>query len=388
MRYDFDKVINRKNTDSMKWDYAEKRFGSKEVLPMWVADMDFEAPLPVVEAVKKRAEHGIYGYTERPESCSEAIVDWAKKRHGWDVKKEWLSFCPGVVPALSMAILAFTQPGDKVIVQSPVYYPFFNVIKNNGRYIVDNQLKLENGDYVMDFEDLEKKIDSRVKMAILCSPHNPVGRVWSREELERFGEICLKHNIIIMSDEIHSDLVFKGFKHIPIASISEELAQNTLTCIAPSKTFNIAGLSTSLLITPNKKLRSHFNNVLENLGIEMGNIFGITAMEAAYRHGGEWLDQLIDYVESNMDFLESYTKEKIPSIKFIKPQGTYLAWLDCRGLGMDQNTLKKFMAQTARVGLNDGTVFGPGGEGFMRMNLGCPKSLLEEGLKRVENALR
>lgn len=388
MKYNFDAVIDRNNTDSIKWDYLEKYYGQKDILPMWVADMDFEAPAPVVEAIAKRASHGIYGYTGRPLSCYEAIAGWVEKRHGWRIEKEWLSFTPGVVPALCTAIGAFTYPGDKVIIQSPVYHPFFAAVENNGRRIVNSPLKYEEGRFVMDYDDIERKFDSRVKMVILCSPHNPVGRVWTKEELERLGNICLKHGAVIVSDEIHSDIVYKGHKHVPIASISEELSLNTITCIAPSKTFNIAGLSTSAVIIPNQRLRKQFNCMLENIGMENGNIFGITAMEAAYRYGEEWLDQVIDYLEGNIDFLLKYISERIPSIKAARPEGTYLAWIDCRGLGLNQEDLKEFMAKKAAIALNDGTAFGPEGDGFMRINVGCPRSVLQEGLRRIEEAVR
>ncbi|KPU43607.1 cystathionine beta-lyase PatB [Oxobacter pfennigii] len=388
MKYDFDKVIQRQGTSSLKWDYAGERFGNKDLLPLWVADMDFESPEPVVDAVKKRASHGIYGYTGRSMSCHESIINWMKKRHGWGIKMDWLTYTPGVVPALSIAILAFTNPGDKIIVQTPVYYPFFSVIKNNGRQILDNELKLVDGKYTMDFDDLEEKIDSSVKMLILCSPHNPVGRVWSKEELKRLAKICVEKDIIIISDEIHSDIIFKGSRHIPIAALSEEIADRTITCIAPSKTFNIAGLSASVAIISNKGLKKNFDNIVEGLGIASGNVFGITAMEAAYTHGEEWLSELLNYLEDNMNYVKEYIDENIPEIKVDKVEGTYLLWLNCKGLNLSQDELKKFMYGTAGVALNDGTTFGKSGEGYMRMNIGCPRVYLVEGLKRIETAVR
>jgi cystathionine beta-lyase len=272
-------------------------------------------------------------------------------------------------------------------VQSPVYHPFFSSIESNGRIVVNNELIQENGEYVMDFEDLEAKLGSGVKVMILCNPHNPIGRVWSKEELRKVGELCAKNDAIIISDEIHSDLVYSGFTHIPAASISEELAMRTVTCIAPSKTFNIAGLSTSAAIISNKALLDKFNNTIKLLGIEMSNVFGITALEAAYTYGSEWLEQLLAYLEENLDFLVDYLNNKIPQIKVSKPQGTYLAWLDCRELGMNQKDLVSFFINKARVGLNNGAAFGAGGEGFMRMNVACPRSLLAEALKRIEQAV-
>ena len=388
MKYNFDKSVDRLGTSSVKWDYLDRFFGNKEVLPMWVADMDFEVPQPVIDAVVKRAQHGIYGYTEKPDSFYASIANWMKKRHGWHISNEWITVCPGVVPALCFSVLSFTEPGDKVLLQSPVYHPFFSAIEDNGRIIVNNRLKQENSRYEMDFEDLKAKLAGGVKLMILCSPHNPIGRVWSKEELKKVGELCARYDVTIVSDEIHSDLVYSGCKHIPAASISEELAMRTVTCIAPSKTFNIAGLSTSAVIIPDKALRHKFNSTLKRLGIEMSNLFGITALEAAYNNGDEWLDQVLAYMEGNLDYLVDYFDTRIPQIKVTKPQGTYLAWLDCRELGMNQKDLVDFFTNKAGVGLNDGAAFGAGGEGFMRMNISCPRSLVEEALKRIERAVK
>ncbi|HYE81652.1 MAG TPA: PatB family C-S lyase [Clostridia bacterium] len=387
MHYNFDKSIDRMGTGSVKWDYLDRVFGNSEVLPMWVADMDFEVPQPVIDAVVKRARHGIYGYTNRPDSFYASIADWTEKRHGWHIEKDWIWVCPGVVPALSFSVLSYTEPGDKVLVQTPVYYPFFSAIESNGRVIVNNRLKQEGGRYLMDFEDLDTKLGSGVKVMILCSPHNPVGRVWSRDELTKVGKLCIKHNVILVSDEIHSDLIYSGNVHTPAASISEELAKRTVTCLAPSKTFNIAGLSTSVAIIPDMALRKKFNNTIKGLGVEMSNLFGITALEAAYTHGAEWLDQLLAYLEDNLNFLLDYFRNNIPGIKVFKPEGTYLIWLDCRELGMNQKDLADFFISKALVGLNDGSAFGEGGEGFMRMNIACPRSLLEVGLKRIRESV-
>ena len=388
MNYDFDKIIDRRKYHSVKWDELETIFGVQDVLPMWVADMEFRSPKPVIEAIKKAAEHGIYGYTSRPDSYCQAIIDWMVKRHNWKVKKDWLSYSPGVVPALSFIIRAFTQPDDRVIVQPPVYYPFFRVIEDNGCHIVNNPLKVESNKYVMDFEDLEIKIDDpRVKILILCSPHNPVGRVWRKEELSRLGEICLKHNLIVVSDEIHADILFEGYRHTPFASISQEFAQNSITCTAPSKTFNLAGLQTSAIIIPNKKYCSIYNNILNSLALNKNNFFGLVALEAAYRYGEEWLNQLLSYLNENLEFLVKYFKERIPKIKVIKPEGTYLVWLDYRQLGFNAKDLNDFMLKKAKVALDDGYWFGKEGEGFMRINIACSRSFLEESLKRIERAV-
>jgi cystathionine beta-lyase len=387
MKYDFDKVILRNGTNALKWDGLDKTFGTADILPMWVADMDFEAPQPIIDAVVKRAQHGIYGYTEKPESFYSSISSWMKKRHGWQIDNKWIEVSAGVVPAISLSILSYSEPGDKILLQSPVYYPFFSAIESNNRVMVNNQLIYENHQYKIDFNDLESKLKTGVKVIILCNPHNPVGRVWSREELEKIGELCIRYNVIIVSDEIHSDLIFGKHTHIPIASISEELAERTVTCMAPSKTFNIAGLYTSAVIISDDTLRGEFKNTMNRLNAEAKNLFGIIALEAAYTYGEEWLEQALPYLEGNLDFLVDYFATKIPKIKVSKPQGTYLAWLNCRELGMNQKDLVDFFIHKAKVGLNDGAVFGSGGEGFMRLNAACPRSLLEKGLKRIKNAV-
>jgi len=390
MKYNFDEIIDRTNYHSVKWDELKIKFGDipEDVLPMWIADMEFRSPQPVIEAIKKANEHGIYGYTSRPDSYYQAIIDWMEKRHNWKIKKDWLAFSPGVVPALSFIIRAFCQPGDKVVVQPPVYYPFFRVIENNGCHVVNNPLKLSNKKYFIDWEDLERKVDdTRVKLLILCSPHNPVGRVWQKEELIILGEICLKHNIIVVSDEIHADILFKGYKHTPFASISPAFAHHSITCTAPSKTFNLAGLQTSSIIIPNKKYYKIYENILDSLALNENNVFGLVALETAYRDGEEWLEQLLSYLNENLKFLMKYFKERIPKIKVIKPEGTYLIWLDCRQLELSAKDLNNLMIKKARVALDDGCWFGAEGKGFMRINIACPRSFLEEGLKRIEKAV-
>jgi cystathionine beta-lyase len=384
MQYDFDKVIHRQNTNSYKWDQGEK-----DVLPMWVADMDFEVPLPVKEAIVKKAEHGIYGYSLPQDSYFEAIINWEKKRQGWTIKKDWISFSPGIVPGINMLVRTLAQPGDKVIVQTPVYYPFFGAIINNGCRIEKNSLTLENKKYSMDFEDLEQKAkDPRATLLILSSPHNPVGRVWTKEELTRLGNICQDNDVMVIADEIHSDLIYKGNKHTPFASICEKFEQNSITCIAPSKTFNMAGLQTSAIIIPDDKIRKLFSNILDSNSLKSQNIFGITALEAAYTHGEEWLEQLIVYLGENLDFLNGFIKEKLPMIDVIKPQGTYLVWLDFRKLGLNKTVLEDLMLKKAKIWLDEGYIFGEEGEGFERINIACPRSILEKGLQRIERAIK
>ncbi|MBI2865715.1 MAG: pyridoxal phosphate-dependent aminotransferase [Chloroflexi bacterium] len=386
MKYDFDRVIDRRGTCSAKWDGLLEAYGDEDVLPMPVADMDFRCPPAVIEALKKRAEHGIFGYANKPPSYFQAIVDWMLRRHGWQMEKDWLAHSPGVVPGLNLVVLALSHPGDKILVQSPVYYPFFNVIRNNGRQIVDSPLKVDDGRYAMDLEDLEGKFDPRVKMLILCSPNNPTGTVWATEDLIGVSEFCLRHHVTVVSDEIHSDLVYKGAKHTPTASLSPEFAQNTITFIAPSKTFNLPGLSTSVAIIPNPRLRDLYSNMLQNVG-SGANVFGVVGLEAAYRYGEDWLEELLEYLGGNVDFLVSFVQERIPKVKVRRPQATYLMWLDCRGIGVDPASVQEFMVKRAKVGLNDGAAFGPGGVGFLRMNIACPRRVLEEGLRRIEEAV-
>jgi cysteine-S-conjugate beta-lyase len=387
MKYNFDALIDRRNTNSVKWDLLNEEFKRDDIIPMWVADMDFVSPPEISEVLSNRIEHGVFGYAMRPSSFYESIIYWLKYKHEWNIEKDWILNTPGVVPALSVAIFALSNPGDKIIIQPPVYQPFYSVIEKNGREVVINNLKLENGKYVMDLGDLESKIDSKVKMLLLCSPHNPVGRVWTRSELKALGSLCLKHNIIILSDEIHSDLVYPDNKHIPISALSQELAQITLTCMAPSKTFNIAGLSTSYVVIPNKDMLLKFSNTLVGLGIGSGNIFGIAALEAAYLNGEKWLNELILYLEENADYMVDYVNNNISGVTISKPEGTYLGWLDCRKLEMDSEKLKEFMIHVAKVGLSGGSIFGEAGEGYMRINFGCPRSILIQGLDRIKNAI-
>ncbi|MGG1658169.1 MalY/PatB family protein [Brevibacillus sp. NRS-1366] len=387
VKYDFDEVINRVNSACEKWDALPNRFGVSDAIPMWVADMDFKAPPPVINALHQRVEHGVYGYTLRPDSYFEAIMDWMKRRHHWSIERKWIVHSPGILPAISLIINSFTHQGDKVIVQTPVYHPFSRIIKSLGRQVVNNPLTFEKGRYTMDFVDLVAKIDSTVKILVLCNPHNPVGRVWSQEELTMLGQICIKNNILVVSDEIHCDLVYKGHEHTPFASISDEFAEHSFTCIAPSKTFNLAGLQTSSIIIPNEKWRDILNQSINSLNIGSPNTFGIVATEIAYQYGEDWLEQVIDYLQGNLDFLVRYFQENIPQIKVIQPESTYLVWLDCRELGLPMEELDTFMLHKARVAMNEGYIFGEDGIGFMRMNIACPRSILAGSLRQIEEAV-
>lgn len=381
---DFDQVIERKNTGSEKWDALDEVFGARDLVPMWVADMDFAAPPAVAEAIAARASHPVYGYHSRGAGWYEAAADWLAVRHNWKVDADWLSFTPGVVTAISVAIQTFTCPGDKVLIQPPVYPRFFSCVRQNQRQLVVNPLRRTEEGYTIDFDHFEKELAGGVKLLLLCSPHNPVGRVWTREELTRLGEICLRYGTLIIADEIHADIVFRGRRHLPVASLSPELAASTITCIAPSKTFNIAGLASSLAVIADPGLRLRFNEAATALNICDGTIFGNIALEAAYRKGGQWLDGLLDYLEGNADYLCEYFQRNVPGIRVDKPEATYLAWLDCRGLGVDPRSLNEFFVREAKVGLSDGTRFG--GEGFMRLNFGCPRPMLQEGLERIAAA--
>jgi cysteine-S-conjugate beta-lyase len=395
MKYDFDRVSDRGGTNCIKWDARKAIFGREDIIPMWVADMDFPAAPLIVEALKKRAEHPFYGYTWAGQQTIECIVERMKRKFDWEIKPEWIVFTPGVVPALHAAVRSLSHAGDEIIVQEPVYYPFFSAITGSGCHLAANPLRLTEGRYEMDYAGLEAAFapksgmfsaQSRVKAIILCNPHNPVGRLWNKDELTRMGEIVLRNGAKVISDEIHCEILYRGYKHTPFAKISEEFEQNSITCMSPSKTFNLAGLEVSCIIIPNKKLRDEFTSARE--GILPGpNLFGYAGLEAAYRYGDEWLAELLAYLQGNLEFLSDFTVRRIPRIKLIQPQGTYLVWLDCRGLGMDKEALKKFMRERAGVGLDDGSKFGAGGEGFQRMNIACPRSILEEALTRIEAAV-
>lgn len=383
----FEVVHDRKNTRSVKWDMLETVFQSGDVLPMWVADMDFQAPEAVNQALIERVKHGIYGYTVLDIEVKASIVQWISRRHQWQIEADWLSFSPGVVTTLHMAIQALTEPGDSILLQTPVYTPFYDVIEAHNRTLVRSPL-VYNGDYyTIDFHDLEEKFKQGVKAFILCNPHNPVGRVWRKEELEKIAQLCLEYDVLILSDEIHCDLTFPDYQHIPFASLSEEIADRTITCMAPSKTFNLAGLQASYVVTSNQALRKKLDEQFSSQGFHGLNMMGSTALEAAYRHGEEWLDELriilAEHKKYVIDQLETNT-----DLRVVRSEGTYLFWIDCSALELDHKQLNKFFIQEARVGLNSGFQYGEEGAQFMRMNIACPRTTLEEGVSRIIHALK
>jgi cystathionine beta-lyase len=385
----FDRVINRKGTDSAKWDYTKNIFGVDDVLPMWVADMDFPAPDEVIDALHTRVDHGIFGYTMPGNETEKSIQRWLKKRHDWEIADNIITYTPGIVTALSIAIQAYTESDDKIVVQPPVYYPFFDMPKKHNREVLFNKLHLNKDNrYDIDFEDLEEKLaDQKTKMFILCNPHNPSGRVWSKEELTKIGQLCIKHDVLIVSDDIHSDLLLFGNRYTPIASISEVIANQTITCIAPSKTFNLAGLQSSAVLIANDSLKRKFNSVLQLHGLTSINTLGAEAMKAAYTHGQTWLDELICYFEESVLFIENYLKEHLPSVKVIRPEASYLVWLDVRDLEIRDDELKNLLLNKGKLALHLGSTFGENGSGFLRMNFACSRESLKEGLVRLVKAL-
>ncbi|MBN2237686.1 MAG: PatB family C-S lyase [Bacteroidales bacterium] len=388
MIYNFDELIDRSHSNSVKYDLRQHFFGTDQVIPLWVADMDFATPSCIRKAVIERAEHEIYGYSIKPQGYFKSIKNWLKIRHNWQIPENSICFSPGVVPGLAVSILAFTNPGDKIIVQTPVYFPFFTSILDNEREMIINPLKETEGYYQMDLDDLRSKIDSKTKMILLSSPHNPVGRVWKKEELEELVQICIENKILIISDEIHADLVYKSHQHLPIASLSEEAKQQTITFMAPTKTFNMAGLSTSFAIIENQEIRDKYNYALNAFHLNNGNLFGNVATEAAYNLGANWLDQMLDYTSRNIDFAQEYLATNLPQIKFVKPEGTYLLWINFKSLQLEDKALTEFLIHKARIGLNAGTVFGENGSGFMRMNVACPRSLLEKALNQLNVVIK
>ena len=388
MKFNFDKIIDRTNNFSAKWSEMNKNFGTNNLLPMWVADMDFLTAPCVMEALKDRLEQGIFGYTTRPSSYNESIVNWLDNRFSWKINQEWLMFSPAVITSISLLIQNLTQKNDKIMIQEPVYSPFHNIVESNERSLVISPLvKLDDGSYVMDYEDIEAKIKD-VKVFILCNPHNPVGRVWTREELTRLGEICLKHNVLVISDEIHSDIILKNHKHTPFASISKEFRENTITCMAPTKTFNLAGLQSSFLVISNPYYYEVMDKAFSILDIKRNNAFSLVATEAAYNYGEDWLYELIKYIEDNVDFAIDYIKNHMPQLKVKKPEGTYLLWVDFSNLNVDKEDLKNALINKGRIALSDGSSFGIGGDGYYRINLACPRSMVLEGLKRIEFAIK
>ncbi|WP_347338981.1 MalY/PatB family protein [Paenalkalicoccus suaedae] len=385
----FQEFIERKNTNSVKWDAVKTLYKSDtELLPMWVADMDFRPPTAVIEALQERITHGVFGYTQIPDSTHQAIKDWYKNRQNFEIETEWITYSSGVVPSIGKTIQAFTEPGENVVVQSPVYTPFFSMVKDNGRNVVNVPLHEADGKYSIDFEALEEAFKNDAKLFLLCSPHNPVGRVWTREELHRIGLLCVQYDVILVSDEIHGDLVFEPHKQIPVASISQEIANQTITLIAPSKTFNLAGLQASAIITPNKKLRSKLQKIDRSQGFFTLNLAGIAAMEAAYSHGEEWLTELLDYLHGNAELVKSFIRAELPELSMELPEATYLLWIDFRKLGLSDEEIMDRLIKKGKLALNDGKSFGEGGSGFMRMNIACPRDTVAEGLKRLKLAVR
>ena len=385
----FDEVIDRKGTHSQKYDMKEAMGKPADILPLWVADMDFQTPETVREALAKAAAHGIFGYSDTDAAYDEAVCQWMSRHFGWDIRKEWLMETPGVVFAIALAIRAFTKEGEGVLIQQPGYYPFGNMIRRNGRRVVNAPLVFRNGRYEMDYEDLENKIrGEHIRLMIFCSPHNPVGRVWSIEELEKLARLCEYYDVIIVSDEIHCDFTYPGVKHHMLASLSDSWAKRVITCTAPSKTFNLAGLQVSNLIIPDERLRKAMKTEMSRTGYSTLNQMAIVACEVAYRTGEDWLRELKAYLKDNLDYMTAFIKEKIPQIEVIQPEGTYLVWMDFRKMGMTGEELEDFLDNEAGIWLDNGTMFGPEGEGFARINIACPRATLSEALDRLYRATR
>lgn len=385
MKYNFDEIIPRKNSDCLKYDKLQEMFGTDDALSMWIADMDFRTPPFVIEALRRRLDHEVLGYTFCSPKWKPAIQNWVSRHYGWEVKEEEIGFVGGIVPAISFAVQCFTAPGDKILIQPPVYHPYHHVVKDLGRTLVYNPLRLVDGQFEIDFEDFESKIVG-CKLFLLCNPHNPGGRVWNADELVRVADICAKNGVIVISDEIHCDMALTGYKHTVFATVSEAAAQNSVTLMAASKTFNIAGLKSSYHIIQNEALRKQYSEYLTRSELDTAHLFATTAVAVAYNEGDEWLAQMLQYVEENIAFLDKYLKENMPKISFIRPQASYLVFLDARELGMPQERLVKFFLKEAKVAMNDGTMFGQEGAGFMRMNLGCPRATLEQALKQIKAA--
>lgn len=385
--YNFDYVIERKGTDAVKWGGLTSIYGADDLLPMWVADMDFPSPPEVIKALEQRIRHGVFGYGMATFEFYQSIRNWVQKRYHWSIEDEWIIPSSGVVTALAFAIQALTEEGDAVLIQTPVYPPFNQMIENNNRVVVTNPLLLHNGKYEIDFDDFEEKLKSGVKLFILCSPHNPVGRVWTYTELEKMGKLCAKYDVKIVSDEIHADIIFKPNKHRPIANIHPEFEQFVVTCIAPSKTFNIPGLQASVMIIPNPDIREKVQKAQSKVGFHGLNILGRVALAAAYNHGEQWLEDLLVYLQENRDFAMAFIEKDIPNLQVIAPEGTYLMWIDCRRLGLDDEELKKRLVEKGKLALEPGGKYGVEGTGFVRMNIGCPRALLEDGLNRLKTAL-
>jgi len=386
-KFNFDQIIDRKGTNALKTDVLKERFGKEDLIPLWVADMDFLSPPAITEAIIERAKHGIFGYTCPCQGYFDAIIHWLDNYHDWKIRQEWIDFIPGIVKGIAFVIDCFSEGKDSVIIQPPVYHPFSIVPTLYHRPVVHNNLVLEAGHYKMDFEDLKNKIDTSCKILILCNPHNPGGRVWTKQELSDLADICYDNNILVISDEIHSDLVYEGHKHTPFASVSDKAAEISITFMAPSKTFNIAGIVSSFSVIPNEKLRVRFHDYLKRSELNEGHLFAYIAAWAAYEKGGEWLKEVKEYLWGNIQLVDSFLRENIPQIKTMIPEASFLVWLDCRGLNLSQKDLVSLFVNDAHLALNDGVMFGPGGKGFMRMNIGSPRSVIEKALFNLKSAI-
>lgn len=390
MKYNFNEKIDRSNNHAAKWEEMGNKFISNDLWPMWIADMDLKTAPVIIDAMREKLEQGIFGYVYRPASYYQSAADWIERRFDYKIDPKTLINSPGVVPTLSILVRLMTKADEKVLIQSPVYYPFSSVVKENGRELVVNELvKDEAGYYTIDFEDFEKKVsDEKVKLFIMCSPHNPVGRVWKREELQKMSELCLKYNVRVIADEIWRDIIMPGHKHIPAASLSKEIEHNTITCFSPTKTFNIAGLQASFATLPREEEWKMLDEELGRLDVKRNSPFSLVGFEAAYTKGEEWLEELLIHLDGNMDYVVNFVKERIPEVKVRKPEGTYLMWLDFSGLNMTKEELSMFMQKEAKIALDDGFWFGENGAGFERMNIACPRYMVEEGMNRIENAVK
>ena len=384
MKYNFNEQVPRRGTCSYKWDSAK----NEDVLPMWVADMDFRTAPAIVDALRQRVEHGIFGYTRVPDSYYKAVTDWFVRRHGWAIEREWIIYTSGVVPALSAIIKALTQPGDRVLVQTPVYNCFFSSIRNNGCEIVSSPLIYANNSFFIDFDDLERKTtDPKVKVMLLCNPHNPAGRVWTREELTRIGEICIRNGVMVVADEIHCELTYEGYDYTPFASLSKRFQQNSVTCVSPSKAFNLAGLQIANIIAADDDVRRRIDRAININEVCDVNPFGVIATIASYNEGGEWLDALRKYLRRNYEYLCHFFEQRLPQYPVLPLEGTYLVWIDCRALGIGSDATTLRLQEEQKLMINSGTMYGPGGEGFIRLNIACPRTLLVEGLERMARVL-
>lgn len=387
MKYNFDEIIDRKNNHSTKYNELMKKFGTDDVIPLWIADMDFKTAEPIIKAVEKKARHGIFGYVYRPDEYFQSFINWQKKQHNWNVDKELLSFSIGVVPALATLVKQFSEKGDKILIQTPVYSEFYDINHDNGRTVIENKFSEKDGEYFLDLKDLENKLKEQPKLFIFCNPQNPIGHVWTYDELKAIGDLCIKYNVPVVSDEIHADLTLWGNKHIPFASVSEEIGKNTITCTSTGKAFNLAGLQCATVVFNNLQEKQKFDKFWKDLEVHRNNPFNLVATIAAYNEGDEYLSQLKKYLEDNIMFVHNYLKDNIPKIKSNIPQATYLIWLDCRELGLNQKELEEFMLKKAKLGLNPGRAFQKDLEGFMRLNSACPRAVLKKAMEQLKNAV-